>query len=95
MNPSIQIAYPMPLYFGSISDPIDDLEDDIVAKPTKTRIKTFLNMPAFAILDTPHQALFFIMRIFLFIPVFLSLVHVAFFHFSPHRFKWGRWDRKA
>ena len=34
-------------------------------------------MPAFAILATPHQALFLIMKIFSFNPVFLSLLHVA------------------
>ena len=84
-----------PLYLGSISEPIDELEDDVVAKPTSTRIKDLLNMPVFAILTTPYQALFLIMRIFLFTPVFLSLLHVAFSHSGLTDLHGGHWDRNA
>ena len=62
-----------PLYFRSISEPLEEPLDGIVAKPISTKIKIFLNISACDNSTTSHQARFPIMKLFSFTLVALGL----------------------
>jgi hypothetical protein len=84
-----------PLYFRSISEPLEKPLDGIVAKPISTKIKIFLNISACKKLTTSHQARFPIMKLFSFTLVALGLAQGGFPHSVCADSKGGKWDRKA